>query len=99
MTSQRSYDDAALAAAVADSRSWRGVLRALGLQATSAGALRSARRHADRMGLDYSHFTGQRRWNDAALVSAVADSRSWSQVARTLGLEGGSSHPVLRGHA
>lgn len=99
MTFQRTYTDDELRSAVASQHSWRGVLRALGLKATSAGASRTARRHAERMGLDYSHFTGQRRWTDAALAAAVAGSSSWTQVAAALGVRGGSSYPALRGHA
>lgn len=99
MTWERTYDDGQLRAAVASQRSWRGVLRALGLTATSAGSQRSVRRHADRLGLDYSHFTGQRRWTDVALAQAVAESCSWTEVAATLGIKGGSSYPALRGHA
>lgn len=99
MTFQRTYDDDQLRVAVASQHSWRGVLRALGLKATSAGASRTARRHADRLGLDYSHFTGQRRWSDADLAIAIRDCRSWRQVAAALGIAGGSSYPVLRGHA
>jgi hypothetical protein len=99
MTFQRKYTDDELRAAVASQHSWRGVLRALGLTATSAGSQRSARRNADRLGLEYSHFTGQRRWTDAALAAAVAESSSWTQVAAALGVRGGSSYPALRGHA
>lgn len=95
----RTYTDTELAAALEASHSWRGVLRALGLSATSASAMRSARLHADRLGLDYSHFTGQRRWTDDQLKSAVASSTSWSQVAESLALSGGSSTTTLRGHA
>lgn len=99
MTFQRSYNDEQLRAAVASQHSWRGVLRALGLVATSAGSMRSARRHADRLGISYEHFTGQRRWSDEALAAAVARSRSWSAVARALGMAGGSSIPALKGHS
>lgn len=99
VTFQRTYDDEALAEAVATSHSWRGVLRALGLKATSAGASRTARRYADQLGLDYSHFTGQRRWSDAALTKAVSECRSWREVTTALGIAGGSSYPLLRGHA
>ena len=49
--------------------------------------------------LDYSHFTGQRRWTDRHLADAVASSRSWSEVASVLGLSGGSSTTTVRGHA
>jgi hypothetical protein len=58
----RRYSDAQLIDAIRASHSWRGVLRALGLSATSAAAMRSVRLHANRLELDYSHFTGQRRW-------------------------------------
>ena len=96
---RRTYDDAALTAAVAASRSWRGVLRHLGLKATSAAAVRSVKRHVERLELDTSHFTGQRRWSELDLTEAIAASRSWAQVAITLGLSGGSSTTLLKGHA
>jgi hypothetical protein len=95
----RSYDDEQLAAAVAASHSWRGVLRHLGLKATSSAASRSVRRQAERLGLETSHFTGQRKWTEDALASAVAAARSWSEVAEALGLAGGSSTSALKGHA
>ncbi|WP_131805729.1 hypothetical protein [Mycolicibacterium celeriflavum] len=85
--------------AVRASHSWRGVLRNLGLSATSSAAMRSVRLHADRLGLDYSHFTGQRRWTDEQLVTAIGSAKSWTQVAELLGLVGGSSTPTIRGHA
>lgn len=95
----RRYSDSQLIEAVRVSRSWRGVLRALGLSATSAAAMRSVRAHADRLGLDYSHFTGQRRWTDQQLGTAIASARSWAQVSEKLGLAGGSSTTTIRGHA
>lgn len=95
----RRYTDAQLIDAIRASHSWRGVLRALGLSATSAAAMRSARVHADRLRLDYSHFTGQRRWTDQQLVAAIDSASSWAQVAETLGLVGGSSTTTIRGHA
>jgi hypothetical protein len=73
----RGYSDDELVAAVSVSRSWRGVLRELGLAATSSSAIRSVRRQADRLGIDYRHFTGQRRWGDEDLVAAVEASDSW----------------------
>lgn len=81
------------------SRSWRGVLRHLGLAATSASAIRSVRKRADQLGLDHDHFTGQRRWSDQQLEAAIASSRSWVEVADALGLAVGSSTTVLKGHA
>jgi hypothetical protein len=95
----RRYSDAQLVEAIRASHSWRGVLRALGLSATSAAAMRSVRMHADRLGLDYSHFTGQRRWTDQQLVAAIASATRWTQVVETLGLAGGSSTTTIRGHA
>ncbi|MFL6090522.1 MAG: group I intron-associated PD-(D/E)XK endonuclease [Aeromicrobium sp.] len=99
MTIQKTYDDEMLATAVASSRSWRGVLRALGLHVSSGGATRMIQREVDRLGLDHSHFTGQRRWTDADLIQAVAGSRSWKEVTAALGIQGGSSYPLLKGHA
>lgn len=95
----RRYSDAQLVEAIRASHSWRGALRALGLSATSAAAMRSVRMHADRLGLDRGHFTGQRRWTDQQLVAAIASAMSWTQVAETLGLVGGSSTTTIRGHA
>jgi len=96
---QRTYDDQQLVRAVAASRSWRGVLRELGLKGTSAAAYRSVRRHASELGLDSSHFTGQRRWSHDDLAAAVASSRTWQQVQAKLGLSGGGSTTALKGHA
>lgn len=94
-----SYDDDQLAAAIAASRSWRGVMRALGLPATSTGRLRTARVRAERLALDHSHFTGQRRWSEQRLAEAVASASSWRDVARTLGLSTAASTTQLRAHA
>jgi hypothetical protein len=95
----RQYTDEQLARAVVEAHSWRGVLRRLGLAATSAGAMRSVRGHADRLALDHSHFRGQRRWSEQQLETAVASSHSWMQVCEELGLTGGSSVATVRGHA
>jgi hypothetical protein len=95
----RTYTDDELRSAIAQSRSWRGVLRLLGLSATSSASIRSVRRQADRLDLDRSHFTGQRRWTDNELTEAVAASHSWTQVADALGLAGGSSTTIMKGHA
>lgn len=95
------YSDEELAAAVAGARSWRGVLRGLGLPAQSSSALRSARRRAEQLGLDHTHFTGQRRWSDRDLAGAVPVSRTWSEVLDRLGLTstGGSSLGSVRAHS
>jgi hypothetical protein len=95
----RTYTDDELAAAVQAARSWRDVLRRLGLVATSSASIRSVRRRAELLGLDHGHFTGQRRWSEADLRGAVGRSTSWTEVARHLGLAVGSSTTVLKGHA
>ncbi len=99
MSSHRSYCDDQLIEAIALSTSWRGTLRALGLKATSAGAMRSVRFHADQLGVNYGHFRGQRGWNEAQLRSAVTGAKSWSEVASQLGLLGGSAVATVKGHA
>src|SRR4249919_1557261 len=97
----RTYTDAQLMAAVPAARSWRGVLQALGLNGTSAGSLRSVRRQADRLNLDYTHFTGQRRWSDLQLRRAMANAASWSEVTTLLGLSdvSGTNRATLKNHA
>src|SRR5215470_14315190 len=82
---KRTWSDSQLAAAVTASRSWRGVMRALGLSPTSAGAIRIIKRHVSRLGLDASHFTGQRRWSDVQLRLAVANAQTWWEVFTQLG--------------
>jgi len=71
-------------------------MRELGLCATSAGAIRIVKCHAARLGLDASHFTGQRRWSDAQLRRAVAGSYSWRELLAELGLEGRSADERTR---
>jgi hypothetical protein len=98
---QRTWTDVQLADAVTASSSWRGVMRELGLNATSAGAIRFVRRHAVRLGLDTSHFRGKRRWSDAQLKHAVAESQSWDEVLDVLGLatNSGGMRTHVRSHA
>jgi hypothetical protein len=98
MARPRSYSDADLTNAVSCSRSWREVLRTLGLRATSSSAIRSVRRHADILGLDHAHFTGNRRWTQVQLTEAVGTAASWPEVAEKLGLVADSTR-TLRGHA
>ena len=61
-------------------------MRELGLCVTSAGSIRIVKRHVARLGLDTSHFTGQRRWSDAQLRRAVASAYSWPELRRSWGL-------------
>jgi hypothetical protein len=76
-------------------------MRELGLNANSAGDIRIAKRHANLLALDTSHFTGQRRWSDAQLQRAVARAYSWPELLSDLGLAPGSGSDRLRvkGHA
>ena len=83
---KRTWSDSQLVSAVAASHSWRGIMRELGLCATSAGSIQQVKRHVDRLGLDTSHFTGQRRWSDAQLRRAVADAACWDELIAALGL-------------
>jgi hypothetical protein len=74
MSTGHPYPRQILADAVASSRSWRGVLRALGRPSQSAGVQRAIRRQADELEIDHSHFTGQRRWSDRQLIDTVTPS-------------------------
>lgn len=94
----RRYTDEELAAAVASATSWRGTLRALGLTATSATAIRSVRQYADQLCLDYSHFRGRRRWTDHQLRMAVASAHTWNDVAIALPNVDVSEVVLLKGH-
>jgi hypothetical protein len=82
--SEPTWSDAQLAKAVAASRSWRGVVRELGLDVTSAGPVKAVRRQATHLCLDTSHFTGQRTWSDAKLVQVAPQVRSWSALLAAL---------------
>lgn len=83
--SERTWTDSQLKEAVAASANWRHLMRALGLNANSAGAIRIVRRHVVRLGLDTSHFRGKRAWSDAQLRRAVIASQSWEELLTTLG--------------
>ena len=97
----RLWSDAQLTEAVKVSCNWRGVMRELGLNATSAGAIRIVRRHAVRLDLDTSHFRGKRRWSDAQLKRAVSQAQSWDEVLDDLGLaiNGGGMRTHVKSHA
>jgi hypothetical protein len=97
----RTWTDAQLTDAVKTASNWRGVMRELDLNATSAGAIRIVRRHAVRLGLDTSHFRGKRRWSDAQLRHAVSESQSWDEVLDALGLaiDSGGMRTHVRSHA
>ncbi|WP_344195006.1 group I intron-associated PD-(D/E)XK endonuclease [Kribbella karoonensis] len=95
--SRRTWTDAQLVEAVESCPSWRAVARALGLKNTSTGAIR---RHAARLELDTSHFTGQRRWSDQRLREAVAAASCWADVLVDLGIvDNGAERVRVKGHA
>ena len=99
--SERTWSDSELRDAVAVSTNWRQVMRTLGLNASSAGAIRIARRHVERLGLDTSHFRGKRIWSDAQFRRAVIDSQSWDELLTTLGLapHSGDGRIRVKAHA
>jgi hypothetical protein len=99
MARARTYTDTLLVTAVAASKSWRGVLRELGLVTMSSGAMRSVRAEADRLGLDYTHFVGQRRWTDAEIQAAIAEADSWAAVTARLNIESDAGLALVKGHA
>lgn len=76
-------------------------MRELDLCVTSAGAVRIVKRHVVRLGLDISHFTGQRRWSDAQLRRAIASAYSWRELFMTLGLtpDSGDGLAMVKAHA
>ncbi|TCC24924.1 group I intron-associated PD-(D/E)XK endonuclease [Kribbella speibonae] len=94
---RRTWTDAQLSEAVASNPSWRAVARALGLKNTSTGSIR---RHAARLELDSSHFTGQRRWTDQRLRDAVASASCWADVIFDLGIvDNGAERVRIKSHA
>jgi PD-(D/E)XK endonuclease len=61
--------------------------------------MRSVRSQADRLGLDYRHFKGQRRWTEDDLRAAIEAAGTWSEAVDLLGIHGGSAVSRLKGHA
>ena len=100
-TSQGTWSDEKLPAAVAAATSWRGVMRELGLNPANGGMTRTIRRRAALLGLDASHFRGNRSWSDAVLRQAVTEGRTWEEVLRTLGLrtQTGGGRALVKAHA
>lgn len=74
--------DEQLRAAVAASRSWRGVLRQVGKTSPRTG--RELKERCDALGITYGHF-GSGVPDDASIVSAVESGRSWQEVLERLG--------------
>jgi hypothetical protein len=82
--SERMWSDDQLRDAVTAASNWRDVMRALGLPADSAGAIRVMKRQVSRLGLDTAHFRGKRSWSDAQLRHAVIDAQSWDELLTML---------------
>jgi hypothetical protein len=87
--------------AVAAARSWRAVMRALGLCPTSTSRLNAVKTRVTQLGLDTSHFSGQRTWSDAALRHAAARAQSWSELLAELkiGARTGEDRIRIKAHA
>jgi len=81
------WSDERLPAAVVAATSWRGVMRELGLNPANGGTTRTIRRRAALLGLDTSHFRGNRSWSDAVLRQAMTEGRTWDEVLTALGLK------------
>jgi hypothetical protein len=71
-------------------------MRELGLCVTSAGSLKAVKRHVSHLGLDISHFRGQRGWSDTQLRHAVACAHSWHEVLPQLGRSSYNKHDRTR---
>lgn len=87
----------ALRRAVQTCRSWRGVLRSLGLGSPRTG--RQLRAFCDQRGIDHSHF-GSRSWTDEQLRECFGGARSWADLTRGLGYaeDSGSARATVRRH-
>jgi hypothetical protein len=99
---KRTWTDDQLKVAVADSRSWRQVLSALGLQKTSSGSMRLVKERARSLGLDTGHVTGKRRWTDADLRAAAEKCCTWEDLHEFLGYStstNSSSKEMISTHA
>lgn len=87
-----------LRAAVAATRSWRGVLRYVGLTSPRYG--RRFQRACDDLGIDYGHFRN-RAFDDDQLRDVLATAESWPEALQRLGYaeESGSARATIRRHA
>lgn len=76
-------------------------MRELGLNPSNGGTTKTIRRHAAWLGLDTSHFKGNRSWSDAVLRRAVTEARTWDEVLTTLGLSSraGGERTLVKAHA
>lgn len=103
MSGERCSDvsDDVLRTAVESSHSWRGVLRLVGLPASSSHHSRALRERCEALDIGYLHFTGQRTWTDADLVAAAEHATTWSELMGELGYAdlSGSARASIRRQA
>lgn len=94
-------DSQLLRETVARSQSWRGVLRHLGLPASSSSSTRILRQRCDVEEVSYHHFAGQRAWLDAELASATRSAATWADLTASLGYaaNSGSARSTVRARA
>ncbi|WP_328520650.1 group I intron-associated PD-(D/E)XK endonuclease [Kribbella sp. NBC_00359] len=70
------------------------------MKGTSAGVVRTIKRHAGRLELDTSHFTGQRRWSDTQLRQVMLGATCWADVLTGLGVVDNAENRVrVKGHS
>src|SRR3954454_19811074 len=95
----KQWNDDQLRDVIPGCRSWRAVCRALGMTSYSAAPV--LRQRAERLGLDTSHFSGQRKWSARDLAPAVAASSTWGELSARLGFEhfSGSTQSTIKAHA
>jgi hypothetical protein len=74
-------------------------MRKIGLVATSSRAIASVRSRADLLGLEYGHFSKQRRLTYEEVRGAVAIAETWTDAAAALGLRGPAAATRVMGHA
>ncbi|MEV5983448.1 HNH endonuclease [Streptomyces sp. NPDC052051] len=87
MTATGVYGRAELAAAVAESHTWNGLMRHLGLN-PSGGQRRVLQQQVAAYGIDTGHFKQRSPWRtypDAAIAAAAASSTTLREVALKLG--------------
>jgi PD-(D/E)XK nuclease superfamily protein len=93
-----SYSEADLRAAVAQSTSWRGVMRTLGYATTNGRTANGIKLEAEALGLDTSHFGHgpKRTWPAKQVEEAVQASASWSEVVGRLGFSSANAEAIAR---
>lgn len=92
--------DDELRSAVARSRSWRGVQRALGYKDTSGFVGERLRERATALGISTSHFPRHVPWTADQVEAAVRECDNWNQVLSRLGVpQNGHNASRVRGYA